>query len=358
MEPESTRWTTSRIETASDPPKPASMEPDSLLKGSRRALPSDGIEKLGESLSIMLWHLQIDPAAGRTDLEGHRIAAEAADLGLPGPWRVAASRGFLVEGALSRDDLQRAAEAILVDPVVETFTIRPCDHAWDRPEAVVHVLPKPGVTDPEAQSALTILRDLGFAAENVRTIRTYQVEGPADALPRLIQRVLANDAVEQAVVGRLPFRPARPGPPLPIPPGRGPDPGHGRRGADAPEHVGPALPEPRRDAGHPAPLRRAGPRPDRLRARDAGPDLERALLAQDLPRPDRVRRPGHRQPAQADHLQGDAATWTSTGSSASSPTTRASSGSTTTSTSASRSRRTTTPPRSTPTAAPTPGSAA
>ncbi len=153
----------------------------------------------------MLWHLQIDPAAGRTDLEGNRIAAEAADLGLPGPWRVAASRGFLVEGALTRDDLQRAAETILVDPVVETFTIRPCDHAWDWPEAVVHVLPRPGVTDPEAQSALAILRDLGFAAENVRTIRTYQVEGPTDALSRLIQRVLANDAVEQAVVGRLPF---------------------------------------------------------------------------------------------------------------------------------------------------------
>ncbi|MBV8381645.1 MAG: phosphoribosylformylglycinamidine synthase, partial [Planctomycetaceae bacterium] len=183
----------------------------------------------------MLWHLQIDPAPGRTDLEGFRVAAEAADLGLPGPWRVAASRGFLVEGALSRDDLQRAAEAILVDPVAETFTLRPCDHAWDQPaaeailvdpvdpvaetvtprpcdhawdqpEAVVHVLPKPGVTDPEAHSALTILREIGFAADDVRTIRTYQVEGPAGALSRLIQRVLANDAVEQAVVGRLPFR--------------------------------------------------------------------------------------------------------------------------------------------------------
>ena len=49
----------------------------------------------------MLWHLQIDPASGRTDLEGLRIAAEAADLGLPGPWRIAASRGFLVEGTLT-----------------------------------------------------------------------------------------------------------------------------------------------------------------------------------------------------------------------------------------------------------------
>ncbi|MGE5756071.1 MAG: phosphoribosylformylglycinamidine synthase subunit PurS, partial [Planctomycetaceae bacterium] len=153
----------------------------------------------------MLWHLQIDPAAGRTDVEGMRIAADAADLGLSGPWGIAASRGFLVEGTLTRDELRRAAEAVLVDPVVETFTIRPGRDAWDGPGAVVHVLPKPGVTDPEGHSARTILRDLGFDAQDVRTIRTYRIAGPAEALPRLIRRVLANDAVEQAVVGSLPF---------------------------------------------------------------------------------------------------------------------------------------------------------
>ena len=153
----------------------------------------------------MLWHLQIDPATGRTDVEGGRIAADAADLGLPGPWRISASRGFLVEGSLTRDDLRRAAEVVLVDPVVERFSIRPSHEPLDGPGTIVHVLPKPGVTDPEGQSAQTILHDLGFDARNVRTIRTYRIDGPAEALPRLIQRVLANDAVEQAVVGPLPF---------------------------------------------------------------------------------------------------------------------------------------------------------
>ncbi|MEA2631647.1 MAG: phosphoribosylformylglycinamidine synthase subunit PurSL, partial [Chloroflexota bacterium] len=153
----------------------------------------------------MLWHLQIEPAAGRDDLEGARIAAEAADLGLPGPWRIATSRGFLVEGPLTADDLRRAALAVLVDPVVESFAIRPSDRPLDGRGTVVHVLPKPGVTDPEGQSALAILHDLGFGADGVRTIRTYRVERPTDALPRLIQRVLANEAVEQVVVGTLPF---------------------------------------------------------------------------------------------------------------------------------------------------------
>ena len=153
----------------------------------------------------MLWHLQIDPAAGRADLEGKRIAADAAELGLPGPWRIAASRGFLVEGMLTGEDLRRAAETILVDPVVETYAIRRGHEAAAGAGTTVHVLPKPGVTDPVGHSARTILRDLGFDAENVRTIRTYRIEGPAEALPRLVQRVLANEAVEQSVIGPLPF---------------------------------------------------------------------------------------------------------------------------------------------------------
>ncbi len=155
----------------------------------------------------MLWHLQIDPAPGQLDLAGRRIAADAAELGLPGPWTVGASRGFLIEGPLDRPSVTRAAEAVLVDPVVETYSMRGVDEfqAVASSSTVVHVLPKPGVTDPEAESALALLRDLGLAVENVRTIRTYRVEGPEASLPRLIGRVLANDAVEQAVVGPLPF---------------------------------------------------------------------------------------------------------------------------------------------------------
>jgi phosphoribosylformylglycinamidine synthase len=154
----------------------------------------------------MLWHLKIDPASGQPDTEGRRIESDAAELGLPGPWKVRASRGFLVEGPLSGDDLSRAAGVVLADRVAESFTIEAAGGPGEDGEGtVVHVLPKPGVTDPEAESARAILRDLGFAVENVRTIRTYRLEGPEDAVPRLISRVLANDAVEQAVVGPLPF---------------------------------------------------------------------------------------------------------------------------------------------------------
>ncbi|WP_165249109.1 phosphoribosylformylglycinamidine synthase subunit PurL [Paludisphaera soli] len=151
----------------------------------------------------MLWHLDIEPASDQPDSTGLRASQEAVESGLPGPWRIASSRGYLVEGGLTADDLRDAARQVLVDPVVETFRVAPCPAADGPSATVVHVSPKPGVTDPEGESALGLLGDLGFAVEGVRSIRSYRIEGPAEQLPRLIQRVLANDAVDQVVVGPL-----------------------------------------------------------------------------------------------------------------------------------------------------------
>jgi phosphoribosylformylglycinamidine synthase II len=151
----------------------------------------------------MLWHIRIEPAHGSKDRLGERLALEAVESGLAGPWSITTSRGFLIEGEISESELERAAARVLVDPVVESHSIRPSHASCDGGGTVVHVMPKPGVTDPEAESALALLRDLGYAVSNVRTIRTYRLDGPAHAVPALIQRVLSNDAVEQTVIGPL-----------------------------------------------------------------------------------------------------------------------------------------------------------
>ena len=153
----------------------------------------------------MLWHLEIRPTGDHPDLVGKRLSVEAAEAGIPGPWTILASRGFLLEGELSAEDVVHAARQVLVDPVVESFQVHRCGSPAVEPGTVVHVLPKPGVTDPEAESAAELLRDLGFAVEGARTIRSYRIDGPEEQLARLIQRVLANDAVEQALVGALPL---------------------------------------------------------------------------------------------------------------------------------------------------------
>src|SRR4051794_11769438 len=151
----------------------------------------------------MLWHLNIAPAPGQEDLEGRRLAAEAAELRLPGPWTIHAARGFLIEGDASADDLARVAVPNLVDPVVERAAVVSSSDDAPGPLPVVHVMPRPGVTDPEAESALRLLRDLGLSVTDVRTVRSYRLDGPDAGLPDLVRRVLSNDAVEHAVLGSL-----------------------------------------------------------------------------------------------------------------------------------------------------------
>ncbi len=153
----------------------------------------------------MIWHLYITPRSGCTDLLGRKAAHEAELAGLGAGWSIAAGRGFLVETSTDRATLEPLARSAFLDPVVETLEVRPAQAPWNGPGAIVHVLPKPGVTDPEGESAAELLHEMGLPAARVRSIRTHRIEGPPALLPRLIDLVLHNDAVEQAIEGAIPF---------------------------------------------------------------------------------------------------------------------------------------------------------
>jgi len=159
----------------------------------------------------MLWEIDIYPAEGQPDLIGRQVSADAADLGLAEGLAVTSARGYLVQASLDESQVARIAHELLADRVVEKTVVAPVgDAALSRaPDGacrLVHVLPKPGVMDPVAQSALAAIRDLGFEAEAVRTLKKYWIGDLADELLRLVvSKILANDAVEQAIAGPLDF---------------------------------------------------------------------------------------------------------------------------------------------------------
>ena len=147
-------------------------------------------------------------------------AASAAELHIAADLKIASARGYLIQGDLDRAAVERIAAELLSDPLVERTVIAeagaprltelppsgtppadaPTDAVW------IHVLPKPGVMDPVAQSAKEAIADFGIHIDIVRTLRKYAVAGlPDDRLPLLCSKVLANDAIEQVVVGPLPF---------------------------------------------------------------------------------------------------------------------------------------------------------
>ncbi|HVA46733.1 MAG TPA: phosphoribosylformylglycinamidine synthase subunit PurL [Pirellulales bacterium] len=159
----------------------------------------------------MLWEVDIYPAADQPDLVGQRVAADAADLGLAERLAVCAGHGYLLEGELSEADARRLAAELLSDPLVErTVVARAGDsvlvQAPDSQATLVHVLPKPGVMDPVAQSVLMAIADFNLRADAVRTFRKYWLAGITDdKLGSLCGKLLANDAIEQVIVGPLNF---------------------------------------------------------------------------------------------------------------------------------------------------------
>ncbi len=161
---------------------------------------------------MTLWEVDIYPAAGRPDLAGRRVAADAADLGLGDHLTIHAAYGYLLQGELTREQVLLLARELLSDPIVERTTVaRVGDLALAQPPpdaaagaCPVHVLPKPGVMDPVATSAQQAIADFHLQADEVRTFRKYWIEGLNDAQVRaLCSKVLANDSIEQFVVGPL-----------------------------------------------------------------------------------------------------------------------------------------------------------
>ncbi len=165
---------------------------------------------------MTLWEINVLPADGQPDGEADRLLQAAAACGYPASLQAATARGFLLQGDdCSADNVGRIVDELLVDRVVEALHVAPvgADELTSRPQrlnssendvTVVNVLPKPGVMDPEALSAAGAIGDLGINVPTVRTFKKYWLAGVPQVEARaLAERLLANDAIEEVVVGPL-----------------------------------------------------------------------------------------------------------------------------------------------------------
>jgi phosphoribosylformylglycinamidine synthase len=158
----------------------------------------------------MLWEVEILPKL--TDPERERVCEEF-DLfthGRCGHGLIArTSRGYLLEGRLSRPQVEQLTQGLLVDALVENGRIGTLNETHGD-TALATVLLKPGVMDPVAMSVVEAAGDLGIPIQSVRSFRRYY--GPdrsaSDRLGPgerdiLFRKVLANEAIEQVVEGPL-----------------------------------------------------------------------------------------------------------------------------------------------------------
>jgi len=160
----------------------------------------------------MLWEVDVrlkDPA---TDHAARALVAAAAELGVAGCTKAHSAAGWLIEGDLTRGDVERLASAVLTDPVTESFVAEEvgaaalCAGPGDLP-TVLHVLPRAGVTDPAAQTAREAFGLLGLRPAAVRSVRKYWLPRlPEEETTRLAWKLLASEAIHDVVIGPLPLR--------------------------------------------------------------------------------------------------------------------------------------------------------
>ena len=158
---------------------------------------------------MTLWEVDIYAGDGHPDREGISLTADARDLGLSGTADIASVRSYLLDGDVSAEQASSIAETLLADKVVEHTVVAPVGDIQLAQSPIdgatsIHVMPKAGVMDPVAASAKQAMADAGVAIDEVRTMRKYWVTGlePND-LSTLAGKLLANDSIEQVVVGPL-----------------------------------------------------------------------------------------------------------------------------------------------------------
>ncbi len=321
-----------------------------------------------------LWQIDIYPADGFVDRDGQRTSQQISELGLGDAIDVDFARGYLVEGELEPVDVEQLGRALLGDSVTERAVVAAVgDELLAEPPGdnatLVHVLPKPGVMDPVAQSTIAAAQDAGWPVTAVRTLRKYWLpELPEEQLEVICRRALSNDSVEQVVQGPLQMDRLSVGGSYEFSLQRVNIRSLDDDGLMALSREGQlylTLAEMQTIAQH---FRELGREPTDIELETIAQTWSEHCSHKTLAGRIRLSRRARRAATFEQHAQGDdlrrhaddpRRRWaTTTGASASSRTTPASCGSTTSSTSASRSKRTTTLRRSSPTAARTPGSAA
>ena len=162
----------------------------------------------------MLWHLSTsDPPPASSTSKAGGSPPEADQLGIPGPWKRRGEPGVPdFAGPIEEADLRRASEAVLADAGRGGRSRSNPAARRDRPTGILR--PRP----PQARRHRSRRpRAPGRSSERSR-VRRRRVPDRSEAtaskarnrrdLPRLIDKILANEAVEQAIVGADPPRPA------------------------------------------------------------------------------------------------------------------------------------------------------
>jgi phosphoribosylformylglycinamidine synthase II len=149
----------------------------------------------------LIWRVEVKQKDVGLDPQGKSVARDILEMGL-GECQVRVAAVYLLEGHISREEVKRICDELLIDPVVEQYSFDLKLPLQSSTHHIVEIAYNPGVMDPVEASTIKGIRDLGIdGITSVRTARQYHIYGKISAkqLEDITGRVLMNKLIQHVV---------------------------------------------------------------------------------------------------------------------------------------------------------------
>ncbi|MDD4909744.1 MAG: phosphoribosylformylglycinamidine synthase subunit PurL [Candidatus Omnitrophica bacterium] len=149
----------------------------------------------------MVYRVEVKERQGVFDAVGEGIKKDILDLGINSVSEVRFIRVYYIESGLKEDKIRHIAEELLIDPVIEAYSL---SAAADEGYQAIEVAYNAGVMDPAEESALKAVKDLGI--EGVRRIagaKKYLLKGDPSGqeIRAICEKLLYNKLIQHIVKG-------------------------------------------------------------------------------------------------------------------------------------------------------------
>jgi phosphoribosylformylglycinamidine synthase subunit PurSL len=152
----------------------------------------------------MTWRVYVVTKPNFVDHHGKSLEKEWRHAGLPAVKKIRVGQAYELSGGLSRVQADELARKLLADPITQDAVVAPEDaDGLFKGAQTACVWPKPGVSDPVADTVAIGARDLGLSGlSSVRAGALYEFSGRASAkdIKSFCENFLMNPLVQQAEI--------------------------------------------------------------------------------------------------------------------------------------------------------------
>ncbi len=143
--------------------------------------------------------------AGLPDPRGDALQKDIQDLGITTVTQARVRDIYLLDGRLSKAEVDRVCQELLADPVIQEYSYGEAPTSPGQQAHVIEVAYNPGVMDPVEESVTKGIRDLGIStALRVKTAKRYFLWGELSKkeLETICDKLLVNPVIQHVVTRR------------------------------------------------------------------------------------------------------------------------------------------------------------